>query len=192
MNSSPGGSIVANRGRCYNDASWTYYSIDTCIRQEDDSSISTSSSNSHTVAPTSTSPSVSQLLAPASSTSVAGSSATAISQSPQTSESYGAPASSTNTGAIAGGVVGGLVGLAIIIGGVWFFLRRRRGRPTGPWVDPSELSGEHMVEISGKPISKAFELPEARVEAYAEPPPQELSTDGAKGIGVAKGEKSWL
>ncbi|KAJ5816524.1 hypothetical protein N7447_008757 [Penicillium robsamsonii] len=35
------------------------------------------------------------------------------------------PASSTNTGAIAGGAVGGVAGVAILIALVWFFLRRR-------------------------------------------------------------------
>jgi hypothetical protein len=41
--------------------------------------------------------------------------------------------SSSNTGAIAGGVVGGVVGLVLILGAIWFFVRRRKsvGADTG-------------------------------------------------------------
>lgn len=35
--------------------------------------------------------------------------------------------SSSNTGAIAGGVVGVVVGLLLVLGALWFFLRRRKG-----------------------------------------------------------------
>ncbi|KAL2828072.1 hypothetical protein BJY01DRAFT_255506 [Aspergillus pseudoustus] len=34
--------------------------------------------------------------------------------------------SKTNTGAIAGGVVGGVAGLALLVAGIWFFLRQRK------------------------------------------------------------------
>ena len=34
--------------------------------------------------------------------------------------------SSSNTGAIAGGVVGGVAGVALILGAIWFVFRRRR------------------------------------------------------------------
>lgn len=36
--------------------------------------------------------------------------------------------SGTNAGAIAGGVVGGVAGLALILVGIWFFLRRRKAK----------------------------------------------------------------
>jgi nitrate reductase gamma subunit len=43
---------------------------------------------------------------------------------PITSAAAGTAAKS-NTGAIAGGVVGGVLGLLLLIGLIWFFLRRR-------------------------------------------------------------------
>lgn len=52
----------------------------------------------------------------------------ATSTSTATASATGSPDddSSNNTGAIAGGVVGGVVGAVVIIGAVWFFLRRQR------------------------------------------------------------------
>lgn len=38
------------------------------------------------------------------------------------------PKSSTNAGAIAGGVVGGIAAVALVAGGIYFFLRKRRDR----------------------------------------------------------------
>ncbi|CAI7635861.1 unnamed protein product [Penicillium manginii] len=61
-----------------------------------------------------------------------------------TSESKG---SSTNTGAIAGGVVGGVCGAVLILGLIWFFLRRRRSSPAAkdevPYTE-SEPDGQYM------------------------------------------------
>ena len=41
------------------------------------------------------------------------------------------PATSTNTGAIAGGVIGGVAGAAILVALVWFCLRRRTKQHKG-------------------------------------------------------------
>ncbi|KAL0577868.1 hypothetical protein V5O48_004104 [Marasmius crinis-equi] len=47
------------------------------------------------------------------------------------SDSSDSGGSKSNAGAIAGGVVGGIAGLAIVAGLVFWFLRRRRARPRG-------------------------------------------------------------
>lgn len=173
--SSPGGSIVADHGRCYdlNDSSWTYYSIDTCIRQPQDSSGTSSSASPSTTSASSTSSS-----APASSTSTLD-----ATQPSESSANNTVPTSDeSNTGAIAGGVVGGIAGLALVIGVIWFFLRRRgKQRREGP-VQLHEMDGEPMVEMSGREAPKPSELPGGRPEAYVEPPPQELSADAERGV----------
>lgn len=46
-----------------------------------------------------------------------------------------------------------------------------------------------MVEMPAKEVSKPSELPEAHAEAYAEPPPQELSAEGERGVAVARDDK---
>ena len=53
----------------------------------------------------------------------------------------------SNTGAIAGGVVGGIAGLALILFGVWFFLRRRKraraaAAATGPNATPAAVEDQ--------------------------------------------------
>ncbi|KAL5357097.1 hypothetical protein BJX96DRAFT_172219 [Aspergillus floccosus] len=93
------------------------------------------------------------------STSASTTSSTSTS-SPDDTEDTG---SGTNTGAIAGGVVGGVAGLAIILGLLWFFLRRKRKQPENASVpldtkagpkppgeldalsQPSELPGNHEM-----------------------------------------------
>ncbi|OJJ59625.1 hypothetical protein ASPSYDRAFT_44011 [Aspergillus sydowii CBS 593.65] len=84
--------------------------------------------------------------------------------------------SSTNTGAIAGGVVGGCAGLALIIALVWFLMRRRRQQApaTDPLMSPDpstpaqdkkgvygfELDNNAMrAELQGNPSTMAHELP---------------------------------
>ncbi|OGE54643.1 hypothetical protein PENARI_c005G10442 [Penicillium arizonense] len=67
----------------------------------------------------------------------------------------GDSSSSSNSGAIAGGVVGGVAGLAILIGLIWFFLRRRsqsNKSATGP-TDPSPLMSS--VPALNSPASNA-------------------------------------
>ena len=51
------------------------------------------------------------------------------------------------------------------------------------------MDGEPFVEMPAKEVPKPSELPEAKAEAYAEPPPQELGTDGERAIGVAIGDR---
>jgi len=80
----------------------------------------------------------------AQSTGSAGATATAASASltpaPTSSASSG---SKTNTGAIAGGVVGGVVGLALIAGAAIFFLRKRRSQ-----IPLSDQSGAGVLSPS--------------------------------------------
>jgi LPXTG-motif cell wall-anchored protein len=65
---------------------------------------------------------------PTSSSSASSTTSTSSSSSSSTGAPTSSPTakSSSNTGAIAGGVVGGIGGLALIIGALWFFLRRRK------------------------------------------------------------------
>ncbi|RDW93399.1 uncharacterized protein DSM5745_00721 [Aspergillus mulundensis] len=58
--------------------------------------------------------------------------------------------SSTNTGAIAGGVVGGVAGLAVILALIWFIMRRRRQRiAQGALVTPADSASTAAKEYSG-------------------------------------------
>lgn len=58
---------------------------------------------------------------------------------------------STPTGAIAGGVVGGLAVLAIIAGGIWLFMRKRRNKlARGSY--SSQLGAEKHEIGSGHPV----------------------------------------
>ncbi|KAJ6001577.1 hypothetical protein N7499_002520 [Penicillium canescens] len=82
---------------------------------------------------------------------------TTTSQSPTNTggADTGDSSSSSNTGAIAGGVVGGVAGLAILIGLIWFFLRRRsqsKKSAAGP-TDPSPLMSS--VPALNSPASNA-------------------------------------
>lgn len=58
--------------------------------------------------------------------------------------------SKTNVGAIAGGVVGGVAGLAIIAGLLFFFLRRNRKYSRGP------VEMEASEQKSGDPGNRAY------------------------------------
>lgn len=53
-------------------------------------------------------------------------SASSAASSTQTPASSSAGDGKTNTGAIAGGVVGGVAGLVVLAGLIWFFLKKRR------------------------------------------------------------------
>lgn len=70
---------------------------------------------------------------------------------PSTATSTPTPShhSSSNAGAIAGGTVGGVVGLALLLGLVYFFLRRRRNKRNQS-AQPSELGGEGKPEAKEK------------------------------------------
>ncbi|KAB8251628.1 hypothetical protein BDV35DRAFT_337981 [Aspergillus flavus] len=87
------------------------------------------------------------------------------------SESSG---SSTNKGAIAGGVVGGVCGVLIIIGIIWFLLRRRRlssasRDPGKPALPPGSKYGHETAELG--------ESGNIRSELYGSPVVRELPTD---------------
>ncbi|KAB8223723.1 hypothetical protein BDV33DRAFT_200386 [Aspergillus novoparasiticus] len=87
------------------------------------------------------------------------------------SESSG---SSTSKGAIAGGVVGGVCGVLIIIGIIWFLLRRRRlssasRDPSKPALPPGLKYGHEAAELG--------ESDNIRSELYGSPVGRELPTD---------------
>lgn len=109
----------------------------------------------------------------------------------ETSETSVVPASDENssvdTGAIAGGVVGGVVAVALIIGAIWFFLRRQRSSKAtihpGPFhqphsdkearesesaTDTSYYNGSHMGELEAR--SRPPELDGSRVRPTPELP----------------------
>ncbi|PPJ54973.1 hypothetical protein CBER1_05633 [Cercospora berteroae] len=68
-----------------------------------------------------------------------------------TSTSSDESGGSTPTGAIAGGVVGGLAVLAVIAGGIWFSMRKRKaGRGKGSYSSP--FAGEKYETGSGHPV----------------------------------------
>ncbi|CAI7626141.1 unnamed protein product [Penicillium viridicatum] len=75
---------------------------------------------------------------------------------PTSSNDANTDTSHSNTGAIAGGVVGGIAGIVILIGLAWCLFRRRKKNPQdGQYIQPppgpaSELSGsERITELSG-------------------------------------------
>ncbi|KAJ5607897.1 hypothetical protein N7537_004516 [Penicillium hordei] len=85
--------------------------------------------------------------------------------------------SHSNTGAIAGGVVGGIAGVIILIGLAWCLFRRRKKHPQDsqsiqpPPGPASELSGSNQItELSGQSIA---ELPGSE---HRKSPPVELAT----------------
>ncbi|EPS44696.1 hypothetical protein H072_1312, partial [Dactylellina haptotyla CBS 200.50] len=87
--------------------------------------------------------------------------------------SGGGSGSTSNTGAIAGGVIAGVAGLALIGGLIWWFLRkRRRGEP--PMIPAPET----------RPMMNRFEKPELDGTAAhpqpQPPPPQEQVFDPLK------------
>lgn len=96
--------------------------------------------------------------------------------------------SSTPVGAIAGGVVGGVAGIALIGAAVWFFLRKRRqsngpaeldeaakaenGSPdTSKWSPPPVYGGELQ---SHDPHEARSELADSRSGRYPSAPVSEL------------------
>lgn len=94
----------------------------------------------------------------------------------------GSSSSSTPTAAIAGGVVGGLAGLALISLALWFFLRRRRRRQD----KPAELEGEGKdkstlkpPQIAGTPIQEADSRSPGTVSALS-PTASELPSTSSR------------
>jgi len=94
----------------------------------------------------------------------------------------------SNTGAIAGGVVGGLAAVAIAAG-VFLFLRRRRQQRenAGNLASlPAELKATHTVAELKAPLHAQEYQYQPPVEMYMEPhvdPPMELSAGDAHARG---------
>ncbi|PLB45270.1 hypothetical protein P170DRAFT_513297 [Aspergillus steynii IBT 23096] len=97
---------------------------------------------------------------------------TSTSPAPSSTKTGSSHASHTNTGAIAGGVVGGVAGAAIIIALSWFLIRRmRRQRPqadeailvSGPSksveISPAELDSNRVAELESRQDRPIAELP---------------------------------
>lgn len=114
-------------------------------------------------------------------------------QPPTTSSASSAPSASTgtqpspslfpsssNSGTIAGGVVGGVAGLALVVGAVYFFLRKRNrsGDSRSSYELGSKSTGETgrpVYEAAGAPIAEVDGTnPKDRIEA-----PGGLSSDMA-------------
>jgi hypothetical protein len=66
---------------------------------------------------------------------------------------------STNKGAIAGGVVGGVAGLALIMGLLWFFIARRKKQKTGE---------KGQAEVTTQPLQPMPELPSGTRDGRSE------------------------
>ncbi|KAJ5402979.1 uncharacterized protein N7487_008875 [Penicillium crustosum] len=115
----------------------------------------------------------------ASTSSTTSSNSPMSSSSPASSSSPTPSSSSSNTGAIAGGVVGGVAGLAIILALLWYFMRRRPQKQSpqaqmpvtessmlqheslqSPGV-PSELDGRGSVPELPSYKDTVHELPES-------------------------------
>src|SRR4030095_10785409 len=119
-------------------------------------------------------------------TSTNSSSSPSGTSSPSSSATSGSSSStSSNAGAIAGGVVGGIAGLALIVGLLWFFIRRRK--QSRPQAHPTH-SIEHILEKSGNPRSElrsdSDNAPMATPVRHQDPahelPNTSIRTDGAR------------
>ncbi|KAJ5705235.1 hypothetical protein N7536_000924 [Penicillium majusculum] len=100
-----------------------------------------------------------------------------ISATPTPTNNANTDTSHSNTGAIAGGVVGGIAGVVILIGLAWCLFRRRRKHPQdSQYIQPppgpvSELSDSNRItELSGQSV---VELPGSE---HRKLPPAELAT----------------
>ncbi|KAJ5468766.1 hypothetical protein N7475_006518 [Penicillium sp. IBT 31633x] len=97
-------------------------------------------------------------------TSATSASATSTGQDSPTADAANTSSSSSNTGAIAGGVVGGVAGLAILAGLIWFLLRRRKtarnniGVPTDPSPLMSTVGGSSgpVSEVAGSSVVEYY------------------------------------
>lgn len=93
-----GTAIVAELAQCYN-TTYVYYSIDMCTTPSSSSSISSTSS----------------------ATTSSGAATTTITASSTPTASH-----KTNTGAIAGGIVGGVLAVAAVLLGLFLYMRRKK------------------------------------------------------------------
>ncbi|KAK6523081.1 hypothetical protein TWF281_002504 [Arthrobotrys megalospora] len=71
--------------------------------------------------------------------------------------------SSSNTGAIAGGVVGGVVAIAAIVGGIWFY-RRRKQPKAAPVPDHTSSMDERPPELQG---GTGVARPQSELDSWA-------------------------
>ena len=103
-----------------------------------------------------------------------------------TQSSTAAPSSGgTNGGTIAGAVVGALAGLAIIAGGIFFFLRRKRmqkqeqSQPEAPPEEPKPMYGYAPPEMdaSGEKYEMGGEKPYPYAHQLQQEAPAELAGD---------------
>ncbi|KAJ5970798.1 uncharacterized protein N7479_000716 [Penicillium vulpinum] len=103
---------------------------------------------------------------PTSTTASSTPTSTAASPSPVS----GGETKQTNTGAIAGGVVGGVAGVAILIALVWFFLRRRNKNRQGNELQsmpPHPQTQEYFAQNSERQVAPS-ELDARKQQQVAE------------------------
>jgi hypothetical protein len=103
------------------------------------------------------------------------------SNSSQPNREADSPPKSTNVGAIAGGVVGGVLGVALIGGGIYYLMRKKRQERC-----EDERDGRHHREMNGSwPVielltkekpAEAPTSPEQRHELYTKERPAEVPT----------------
>ena len=105
-------------------------------------------------------------------TNVAATSPTSAPASPSPVPAVSSP---SHTGAIVGGIMGGLAGLAIIVAATWFLARRRPFRHRDSETYYAEMDGHQVLEPVEKPVEDkkiplAFapprELPAGRVSRH--------------------------
>lgn len=85
--------------------------------------------------------------------------------------------SSSHTGAIAGGIVGGIAGLALLAGALWFFVRHRSK-------SQEEITPRHDTLNIEKPSDAGSEPSELHSASV----PLELAINEAQGVSELPGE----
>lgn len=112
-------------------------------------------------------------------TSTSTSSATATATSPATSSAT--PIHHSNTGAIVGGVVGGIAAIAIIGGALWFlFSRRRRQQAGSPHRTKTSRASELDTVTAAKSAHEAKGFQRTEIDGQMVPSELEGSIEQAK------------